>query len=232
MIKGVETLVVLFALTNIYLLGTDRLGNQIRAILMQGFLLFLFAIAAHSGHITAHVLALAAVVLAVKGIIIPWLLKKTLGVTTDTTTVGPPRSIKDDFAFSSQPHVGFGTSITLGMIFIAGSFWVGAKLDYLPTFPDYAPFAIPVGIATILSGLLIVVGRMQALSQAIGYLVIENGVFVYGVSLSAGIPLMVEIGILLDVLGSVMIMGIALFHINQSFARIDVHGEEEGAGHG
>lgn len=229
----VEVIVVLFALTNLYVLGTDRLSNQIKAIFLQGVALSLFAVFTHMDHLTLHVIMLAMVVFAIKGLAIPWLLTKTLGKLSDTsTTVGPPRSIKDEFTVFSQPHIGFGSSIALGMLFIGIAFWIGSKINYLPSFPSYAPFAIPVAIATIFSGLIIVVGRMQALTQAIGYLIMENGVFMYGISLSAGVPLMVEVGILLDVLGSVMIMGIALFHINKTFARIDVHAGQEGGGHG
>ncbi|MFQ5715534.1 MAG: hypothetical protein ACE5GQ_00365 [Nitrospinales bacterium] len=229
----VEVTLVFFALTNIYVLGTDRLSNQIKAIFLQGVALFFFAVFSHMGHITLHVIMLAIVVLAVKGMAIPYLLTRTLSGLSDTAaTAGPPRSIKDEFSVFSQPHVGFGFSITLGMIFIGVSFWIGSKINYLSSFPSYASFAIPVAIATVFSGLIIVVGRMQALTQAIGYLIMENGVFTYGISLSAGVPLMVEVGILLDVLGSVMIMGIALFHINKSFARIDVHAGQEGGGHG
>jgi len=232
MVKNVETLMILLALVNLYLLGSNRLVNQIRAVFAQGVLLFFFVLASHSDHLTAHIMVLAAVVIGIKGIMIPWLLKKASVVALDPKTVGPPRSIKDEFAVFSQPHVGFGSSVGLGMLFILVAFWVGSKMTYLPSFPAYAPFAIPIAIATILTGLLVVVGRMQALTQAIGYLVIENGVFAYGISLSAGIPLMVEVGIMLDVLGGVMVMGVALFHINQSFARIEIEGEKEDAGHG
>lgn len=232
MVKNIETLMILLALVNLYLLGSNRLTNQTRAIFAQGVLLFFFVIASHSDHLTTHVMVLAVVVLGIKGILIPWLLKKASGIVLDSKAAGPPRSIKDEFAVFSQPHVGFGFSVGLGVFFVLTAFWIGSKMNYLPSFPAYAPFAIPIAIATILSGLLAVVGRMQALTQAIGYLVIENGVFVYGISISAGIPLMVEIGIMLDVLGGVMVMGVALFHINQSFARIEIEGEKEDAGHG
>lgn len=80
---------------------------------------------------------------------------------------------------------------------------------------------IPGAMFTILTGLFIVVSRRKALTQVLGYLVLENGVYVFGSSLAVEEPLLVEMGILLDVLVAVFVMGIVIFQINREFDHID-----------
>ncbi len=64
--------------------------------------------------------------------------------------------------------------------------------------------------------------RRLAISQVIGFLVLENGIFLYALTQTHGIPLMVEMGIVLDVLVGVMIAGVVIFRLNRSFEHIDV----------
>ena len=66
-------------------------------------------------------------------------------------------------------------------------------------------------------GLFLIVSRRNALMQVIGYLVIENGIFVFGVITVVDTPLLVELGMLLDAFVAVFVMGIAIFHINREF---------------
>jgi hydrogenase-4 component E len=70
------------------------------------------------------------------------------------------------------------------------------------------------------SGLFLIVARSQALSQVVGYLILENSVFVFGVSLSAEQSFLVEMGALLDLLVGVIIMGVVMYHINRAFDSI------------
>ena len=81
---------------------------------------------------------------------------------------------------------------------------------------------LPVALATILTGLLLIVSRRTALSQVIGYLVLENGILAFGAGLALEEPLIVELGVLLDVFVAVFVMGIAIFHISREFDHIDV----------
>jgi hydrogenase-4 component E len=71
------------------------------------------------------------------------------------------------------------------------------------------------------SGFLLLITRRKALTQVLGYLVMENGIFIFAVLLSEAIPLMVEAGILLDLLVGIFVMGIVLNHINQEFSTIN-----------
>jgi hydrogenase-4 component E len=82
-------------------------------------------------------------------------------------------------------------------------------------------FLLPGALFTILSGLMIIISRRKALTQVIGYLAMENGVYAFGAALAVEEPLLVEMGILLDVLVAVFIMGITIHHISREFDHID-----------
>ena len=86
-----------------------------------------------------------------------------------------------------------------------------------------APFELlHASIFLILVGLFLIIGRRKALMQVIGYLVLENGIFVFGVITVVEAPLLVELGVLLDAFVAVFVMGIAIFHINREFGSMDV----------
>ena len=73
----------------------------------------------------------------------------------------------------------------------------------------------------MLVGLFLIIGRKKALSQVLGYLVFENGIYAFGVGVAYEAPLLVELGVLLDVFVAVFVMGIAIFHIRREFDSID-----------
>jgi hydrogenase-4 component E len=102
---------------------------------------------------------------------------------------------------------------------LATSFWLNARL-VLPT-PPVTPFVVPVALFTTLAGLFVVVSRRKALTQVLGYLVLENGIYAFGAGVAQDGPLIVELGVLLDVFVAVFVMGIAIFHINREFDAID-----------
>jgi hydrogenase-4 component E len=85
-----------------------------------------------------------------------------------------------------------------------------------------APGAGGMALCLLLVGMLLMLTRRLAISQVIGFLVLENGIFLYALTQTQGIPLMVEMGILLDVLVGVMIAGVVIFRLNRSFEHIDV----------
>ena len=87
--------------------------------------------------------------------------------------------------------------------------------------PEKHAFLVPTSLSTVWTGLLLIVSRRKAVSQVIGFLVMENGVFVFGLLLSDFMPTMVEAGVLLDLFAAVFVMGIVMFHINREFSSLD-----------
>ena len=97
--------------------------------------------------------------------------------------------------------------------------WLGSRLP-MPG-PATSPLIVPVVLFTIMSGLFLIVSRKKALTQVLGYLVLENGIYAFGVALVDQQPMLVELGILLDIFVAGFVMGIAIFHINREFDHID-----------
>jgi hydrogenase-4 component E len=200
-----DTALVFLALTNVLLLGSSRLTRCIRIVAFQGLLLGALTLAAHAHEMTLRVVGLAAAIVGLKGAAFPWLLSRVL---------------RDaDVRREVEPLVSYITSMLLGTLGLAGSFWLSARLP-LPTTPS-STLVVPVALFTTLVGLFLIVSRRTALMQVLAYLVLENGIYTFGVGVVAGTPMVVELGVLLDVFVAVFVMGIAIFHINREFDHID-----------
>lgn len=201
-----ETLMTVVILTNLLLLASSRLGGCIRFVQWQGIALGLLPLFTHGGHLSLRIALLSIGTLAIKAVIFPWLLGRTL------REVRVRREV--------EPFVGYTSSIGMGMMALLLSVWLSERLP-LPA-EIVSPLAVPVAFFTIFSGLFLIVSRRKAFTQVIGYLVLENGIYVFGAALVHGEPLLIELGILLDALVAVFVFGIAIHHISQEFDSIDV----------
>jgi hydrogenase-4 component E len=201
----VDTVLVLLAVSGLLLLGSSRLYRCIRIVAFQGVLLGVLALAVEPDETSLRTLLLALAVVTLKGIAFPWLLSRVLR--------------EADVRREVDPFVGYIVSMLLGVAALAVSFSLSARMP-LPATPISSLIA-PVALFTTLTGLFLIVTRRKALTQVLAYLVFENGIYIFGVGLVHGTPMVVELGILLDVFVAVFVMGIAVFHINREFDHID-----------
>lgn len=81
---------------------------------------------------------------------------------------------------------------------------------------------MPLAVSTVFFGMLVMTTRKKAITQVLGLLLMENGLFLMAVTMTFGMPLLVEIGIFFDILVGVIIMGIFVFKIREAFEGIDV----------
>jgi hydrogenase-4 component E len=117
------------------------------------------------------------------------------------------------------PFIGYIPSLVLGALFTALAFIFA---DKLPLAPEHEGLLfVPASIATVMCGFLILMGRRKAISQVIGYLLMENGIFIFGLLLAEAMPVMVEAGALLDLLVGIFVMGIVINHISREFSTLD-----------
>jgi len=190
-------------LINFFTLGSARLVACIRAVALQGALLALLPLATHG--FSGHALLLGAGALLLKGIFIPWLLLRAI------------REVR--IRREVEPFIGFVPTLILGALVTAGAFIFA---DFLPLAPEHvAGLNVPTALATMFSGFLLLITRRKAITQVLGYLILENGIFIFAVLLSAALPLMVEAGVLLDLLVGVFVMGIVLNQISREFATLN-----------
>ncbi len=80
---------------------------------------------------------------------------------------------------------------------------------------------VPASFATVLTGFILLTTRFKAITQVIGYLVLENGIFIFGMLLVEAMPFLVEMGVLLDLFVGIFVICIIVNHINQEFASLD-----------
>ncbi len=200
-----DTVLVFLVLTAFVLLGSSRLMRHIRLVATQGMLLALLTLAVSAHGITPRVAALAAATAALKGAAFPWLLARVLRAA--------------DVRREVEPFVGYNLSLLIGGLMLPVAFALSARLP-LPS-PPASPLLVPTSLFLTLVGLFVIVSRRKALTQVLGYLVLENGIYVFGIGPGEGTPMVVELGVLLDVFVAVFVMGIAIFHINREFDHID-----------
>jgi hydrogenase-4 component E len=118
-----------------------------------------------------------------------------------------------------EPFVGYGASIAVVLLCLVVSLRLATRL---PTPPGGSAFVVAVGMSTLLSGVFVIVSRRLALNQVLGYLVMDNGIYILGVAMVEGIPLVVELGVLMDAFLAVFVMSIATWHISREFDHMDV----------
>lgn len=199
-----DQLLILVMLLNFALLGTGRYGFSVKLVAVQGVVLGLLPgiLAPFSWHLTLITVG----ILVVKGVLIPWLIAKAIDRSNSRREL--------------QPHLGFGPTLVLGALFTALAFWFAPRLP-LATIHQGSLF-LPAAIATLLAGFLLLTTRRKAISQVLGYLVLENGIFIFGLLLTEAMPVMVEAGVLLDLLVGTFVMGIVIGHISREFASLDI----------
>jgi hydrogenase-4 component E len=113
-----------------------------------------------------------------------------------------------------EPLIGYIASLLLGAVAVAISFAIARRL---PLPEPGIELLVPVAMSTVIIGLLVLTTRTKAITQVVGYLMLENGIYAFGLTLAERVPLLVELGVLLDVFVGVFVMGIVVFHINREF---------------
>lgn len=204
--EPVDGLMVLLVLLNLWLLASSRLIACTRIVAMEGIALGLLPLLlSWDQGISGRLWFIAAASVIIRGVIFPQLLLKALRQANVQREV--------------EPFVGYSLSIVIGVLTLAISFWLISRLP-LPEMPHLA-LMLPAALSTILIGLFVIISRKIAINQVLGYLVMENGIYVLGLALVKEIPALVELGVLLDAFVAVFVMTIATYHISREFEHLD-----------
>jgi hydrogenase-4 component E len=204
MVSVLNMLLVVVLLLNLFVLGASRIRALIQAAALQGVLLGLMLVLVHE-HLTVRVIIIGVATILIKGSVIPQILFKALR----------EAQIKREI----EPIIGFLPSILLGALGTAASIGLAARL---PLGAGHAQLLIvPAAFSTIFTGFLLLTLRIKAITQVIGYLVLENGIFIFGLLLIEAVPFLVELGVLLDLFVGVFVISIIIHHINYQFASLD-----------
>lgn len=189
---------------NLIALASGRLPSLIRTAAVQGMILgVLPLLIERQVHLLVVLVAVGTV--TVKGVVIPSLLRRAMRAANIDREVEP--------LLDYIPSLLLGAAATIGAVALAG---------VLPLRPEHAGSLLVAGsFATVVTGFLLLMGRAKAISQVCGYLILENGIYLFGLLLIQSMPLVVEAGILLDLTVAVFVIGIIADRIQREFDTLD-----------
>ena len=203
----INTLAALFLLLAFAMLSQRRVVGLVDLLALQGALLCAatLLLAWRTGE--AHLYLSALLTLALKVVFLPWLLHRLirrLGVYWD-----------------SEPLINIPGTMLLGLLIVIFSFGLAQPIAALAS--TATRNGIGIAVAVVLLSFLTMITRRKAMSQVIGFLSMENGLFFGAMSATYGMPMIVELGVALDVLVAMLVLGVFFFQIREQFDSLDLH---------
>lgn len=197
------SLVLIFGLA---LLWRRRSAAHISALAAQS--VALAATAAVVAHFSGHrqLYAVAGMIFVLKGAAIPLLLRRM------DRRFGAEREL--------EPYVNTASSLVVGGLLVLLAYMVARPLMSVSQLPTRA--GMPLALGLIFVSLFVIISRKKALTQVVGFLVLENGIALLALLGTYGIPFIVEVGVFLDALMGFLVMQIFVYQIHETFASIDV----------
>jgi hydrogenase-4 component E len=203
MSSAADALLVLILLLNFFVLGSSRIRSIIYTVAAQGALLGVLPLLVHS-EIGLREAIVSVGAIALKAVVVPRMLMRAMA----------DLPIRREI----EPLVGFRTSLFLGAVATGASLALASQLPMAESTVHH--LLVPASLATILTGFIVLTTRIKALTQVLGYLILENGIYIFGLLLLEAMPFLVEIGVLLDLFVAIFVMGIMIHHISREFASV------------
>ncbi|CNE31798.1 hydrogenase 4 membrane component [Mycobacterium tuberculosis] len=195
-----------FLLAGVLVLWRRDLAAIVRLFALQGAALGLLIAVLGVHEKNAEVVALAAGIGALRALVLPWLLRRAMA------GGGPARE--------TQPVVNVATSLTVAALLGLLAYAVTRPIVRLD--PSPATHAVPIGLTVVLIGLFVLVTRRRALSQIVGFLLMDNGITAVAFLTTSGVPFIVELGVSLDVLLAVLVLQVLTARMRASFGDTDL----------
>jgi hydrogenase-4 component E len=203
MVQLLDPLLIMVLALNFVVLGVSRIRGVINATALQGVLLGTFPLLVQS-EIGVRGILLIVVTIGLKGFIIPGLLVHAMR--------------EANIQHEVNPVVNYMSSLLLGAV---GTGLAMVFSHTLPLAEQHSDLLlVPASLSTVWTGFLLLTTRRKAIMQVVGYLLLENGIFLFGLLLLEAMPFLVEVGVLLDLFTGVFVMGIIIHQISREFASI------------
>ena len=196
----VDDIGALLLFTMIVILAAGQLYRAIYAVAAQSFLIAIAGsvLAVATGNVDLWVIA--GITLAVKAIVLPWVLHRVV------QRMNVRREV--------EPVLPIAATLALTVAVVVTSFHLSASLG--PVRQAITGNALPVGIALTLLGVLVMATRKKALTQMVGLFASENGIFFTAMAVTQGMPLIIEIGVILDVILAALVMAIMVLRVRST----------------
>jgi hydrogenase-4 component E len=203
----VNFLAAILLLLSFAMLSQRRILSLIHLYTLQG--LTLVSANLILGFVTAdvHLYISAALTLVLKVGLIPWILYRLvqrLNVKTDV-----------------EPLLNIPATLLVGIVLVIVAFNVASPISQLAS--SVARGTLGIALACVLLSFMMMITRAKAIPQVIGFLSMENGLFFAAAAATNGMPMIVELGIGLDVLVGILILGVFMFQIREQFDSLDIH---------
>ncbi len=204
MIHPVDTILSLALLSILFSFGSSRIPILIKIMAFQGVVVCIVPL--FMGHeMSTGGIVFTVATLAVRGFIIPGCIYLAI------KKVAIGREV--------QPILGYHASLFAGLLLIVGATFVGHRF-HLP-YNHISTLLLPTAISLLGAGMFMLMARRNAIAMVLGYIMMENGIYLVGTTFSLRARHIVEFGVLLDVLAGVMIMAIILQNIKRTFDDVD-----------
>ena len=203
-------LAALLLLTTFAMLSQRRIVSLIHLFTLHGAILVATALvmAYVSGEV--HLYYSAALTFALKVLLIPWILHKLIA----------RLKIKSDI----DALINIPSTMLIGIVLVIIAFNLALPIAQLSE--SIARGALGIALACILLSFMMMIARSKAVPQVIGFLAMENGLFFAATAATSGMPMIVELGIALDILIGLLILGVFMFQIREQFDNLDIHNLE------
>lgn len=193
-------------LTTVLALWRRELAAIVRLLVAQGVLIAALAALLGVRESSGELYLAALGVLVLKAFVLPAVLRRVLAESGE--------------ARETEPLVNVTASLLAAALLTLLAYWLSRPLVALA--PSPATRALPVGLAVVLMGFFMLVTRRRALSQVVGFLLLDNGIATTAFLATAGVPLVVELGVSLDVLLVVLVLQIVVARMRLTFGRTDL----------
>lgn len=194
-----EILIIIFCITMLVISGVSRIEEYIKMISIQGFILFLMSIIDFANMDILHFSIMVVETLVVKTIVMPMLLMHIVR--------------KNEVSRELSPYISnFYSVLITTVIYTFGlyiSFWSAGVAK------DIRPLHFGLSIATMLAAMFIIVNRKKVITHVLGYMILENGIFLLSLSMAREMPVIVNLGVLLDLLVGIFLLGVFVNKIHE-----------------
>ena len=202
-----NTLAAVLLLLSFSMLAQRRIVTMVNLLATQGAILCLATVLLAWRTGENHLYLSAALTLALKVILLPWLLHRLI------------RQL--DVYWDTESVINAPSTMLIGLLVVIFAFGLAQPISALASTATRS--TIGIAIAVILLSFLTMITRRKAMSQVVGFLSMENGLFFGAMSTTYGMPMVVELGVALDVLVAMLVLGVFFFQIREQFDSLDLH---------
>ena len=154
-----------------------------------------------------HLYLSAALTIALKVIFLPWLLHRLIR--------------RLEVYWDTEPLLNVSGTMLVGLLVVVFAFGLAQPITEVASTATRG--AIGIAVSVVLLAFLMMITRRKAMSQVVGFLSMENGLFFAAMSATYGMPMVVELGVALDVLVAMLVLGVFFFQIREQFDSLDLH---------